>query len=146
MVESILVCLMRKQLKLIVILLVTLSFSIVKSQELSPAQLTNIHSFLQTFENAAKAKDTNTLKELIYPIVILGQNYQDDAIKCVLANDTSSRGDYAYSQKALKLIIDSLYTKFVPLTKNWRDLFNQMEESNTRIRSIYKLRTGLFRL
>ncbi len=109
---------------LIILILITGSTNLLKSQEYETKDLKKIHSFLLKLKGAAVEKDTNSLHKLIQSIQVRDDiNSGKEIIDKIILNDEESYGDFSFSVKAFNQIVDSLYTKFVPIPD---DLFEKI--------------------
>jgi hypothetical protein len=88
------------------------------------AYLVNIHTFLVDFQAKAKAKDSAGLRKLISPFVVDANNSADAIIKHVLKDNINKYGDFSYSNKAFRLIVDTLYVHFAPITRDLRAMLD----------------------
>ncbi len=104
--------------KIFLVIFLTVSMSNLMAQEYSKKELKNIKTYLQEIQTASLAKDPIQLTKLIYPIQTKdGKDYRKRIVARILENNTINGGDFAYSDKAFKMIVDSLYQKFKPIPK-----------------------------
>ena len=95
----------------------------VKCQDLKPHQLDSIYNYLLEFRDAALAKDSARLSQMIYASRDTAiEDYQKTAIDFVIKNDEYSSGDFSFSISALNALMDSLYLKFKPIPDNIREM------------------------
>lgn len=102
----------------LLIILIASSLSNIYAQNCSQKELKNIKKHLTKIYAAGLKKDSVKLTKLIYPIKSKkGKDYRKEIVIKILENDTRSVRDLAYSDTAFKLIIDSLYVNFKPVSE-----------------------------
>ena len=86
------------------------------SQSYSEKETSGIQKFLVDFYNAAIAKDTIQLKTYIFSSETNPNNdYQSTTIDFILQNNENAQGDFAYSHKALHVVIEQEVQQFKPI-------------------------------
>ena len=100
----------------ILLLFCTFTFQTSWSQNYSEKETEAIQEFFKDFLEAAKEKDTTALKSFIFsseknPT----QDYRSTTIDFILQNNENSQGDFAYSHKALQIVIEKEIKQFKPI-------------------------------
>ncbi len=107
---------MKKYLLIISLTIISIALS---AQGFNKRDLKKIKKFFVSFQKTALNNDTSKLKEFICPLKSeSGEEYRNELIERVIENNESHMGDFSYSNNAIQQIIDSLYTKFKPVSKD----------------------------
>jgi len=102
----------------IVILCCALSFQFSLAQSYSEKDLEEIKQYLEAFSEAAIAKDTTLLKSYIFTSESNPtEDFQEYTIKFILLNNENAQRDFAYSHKALQIVIEKEIHQFKPITE-----------------------------
>ena len=104
----------------------------IRTKPLSPAKTPS--DLLITIHMLATKEDYAELENHIYPFQeqYSNTNTRDDAIKGIKQNYTWNRGDFAYSNDALKEVIDNHLDKFIPASKeNDSSIFWSIQDDET---------------
>lgn len=95
------------------------TFQLGWSQSYSEKEIIEIQEFLIEFSNAAKAKDTTLLKTYIFTSETnTTEDYQSDTIQYILQNNELKQGDFAFSDKALQVVIEEEIQQFKPIPEH----------------------------
>lgn len=102
----------------LLILFCAFTFQVSWSQNYSEKDIDAIQQFLIDFSKAAEAKDTALLKAYIYTSKTNHNNdYQGTTIEYILQNNENAQGDFAYSHRALQVIIKEEIHQFKPISE-----------------------------
>ena len=102
----------------ILLLCCAFTFQLSWSQNYTEKDLEAIQQFLTEFSKAAEVKDTTLLKTYIFTSKTNPTNdYQSKTIEYVFQNNENSQGDFAYSHKALQVVIKQEIHQFKPISE-----------------------------
>lgn len=108
--------------------LISISTLFIQAQNLTTDNYSSIKTFLIDFKSNAKNGDRDKLSEMVEHYEIEDKKVHEIIIDKAIENKESLGSDFAYSEKAMQVIIDELINEFEPLSDKVRNILNKNDE------------------
>ena len=117
---------------------------ITNAQSFNKKELNTIKSFLTKFQTAAQNQNNSDLLKLIHPLEIKGKNLTDKIIKEIFESDENSKAHFAYSDRAMSLLIENYINDFYPITADLKEILYKNDEFKNVIGKLSDKQVAIF--
>lgn len=122
--------------QLIITTLLIISFLSFNAQSLTKENYSSIKTFLVEFKENAEKQNSSKLSEMVEHYEVEDKKVHEFIIENAIKDNEELGSDFAYSNKAMQIIINDLVNEFVPLTEKIREILNKNDAFNKMIHQV----------